>query len=140
MKADKVAILIKKAALEFDKSANPVLEKYDLSPAQYKVMKYIYSEYENGVRLVDLENFLSVTHPTAIGLVQNLEKKGYVVYRENPAHARSRLIWPTELALEKKEELETVGDQLEIMLTENLSDEEKKELIRLLRKLLKVDN
>ena len=136
MKIDKAAILIKKAALEFDKIANQTLEQYDLSAAQYKVMKYIFDEYENGVRLVDLENYSSMTHPTAIGLVQNLEKKGFCEYRENPNHARSRLIYPTDKALQLQAELEKVGGDLEQQLTQRLNDDEKKELIELLRKLL----
>ena len=140
MKYDKVAILIKKASLEFDKLANPILEKYDLSGAQYKVMKYIFSEYENGVRLVDLENYCSMTHPTAIGLVNNLQKKGFTEYRDNPNHARSRLIYPTKKALKIKDELDKVGDEIEDMVTANLSKQEKKQLVNLLRKMLYIDN
>lgn len=140
MKYDKVAILIKKASLEFDKLANPILEEYDLSGAQYKVMKYIFNEYENGVRLVDLENYCSMTHPTAIGLVNNLEKKGFTEYRDNPNHARSRLIYPTKKALKIKDELDKVGDEIEDMVTANLSKQEKKQLVNLLRKMLYIDN
>ena len=42
MKLYRAAILIKKAALESDKISNAVLEEYDLTTAQYKVMKYLY--------------------------------------------------------------------------------------------------
>ena len=140
MKTDKVAILIKKAALEFDKMANPSLDKFGISSAQYKVMKYIYNEYEDGVRLVDLEKYFSMTHPTAIGLVNNLEKSGYVEYKNNPNNARSRYIYPTKKALKKKEELDKVGEMLEDEMTKNLSKKEREELIDLLVKMLGVDN
>lgn len=73
MKLDKAAILIKKAALEFDKISNGILEEYDLTTSQYKVMKYLYEESD--VRIVDLEKYYSMSHPTTIGIVQNLEKK-----------------------------------------------------------------
>ena len=43
MKIDKVAILVKKAALEFDKLANPMFISYDLTAAQYKILKYLYT-------------------------------------------------------------------------------------------------
>ena len=36
MRLDKAAILIKKAALEFDKISNAVLEEHDLTVSQYK--------------------------------------------------------------------------------------------------------
>ena len=136
MNVDRSAILIKKAALEFDKISNAVLGEYDLTTAQYKVMKYLYDEAENGVRIVDLEKYYSMTHPTTIGIVQNLEKKGLVEYRENPNNARSRFIAPTEKAMKQKEELENIGEELEDELTKNLSEKEKERLIYLLKKMM----
>ncbi len=136
MKLDKSAILIKKAALEFDKISNAVLEEYNLTTAQYKVMKYLYEEAENGVRIVDLEKYYSMSHPTTIGIVQNLEKKGFVTYEENPNHARSRFIVPTKEAMQRQEELEAVGGKLEEELTHRLSLEERQELVRLLKKMM----
>ena len=136
MKLDKAAILIKKAALEFDKIAISVLEKYDLTPPQYRVIKYLYAEAENGVRTVDLEKYYSMTHPTTIGIIQNLEKKGFVEYRDNPSHARSRFIYQTEKAHEMKEELEAAGEELEKKLTGSLSETDRQQLVILLQKML----
>ena len=139
MKIDKAAILIKKAALEFEKISNAALEKYDLTTAQYKVMKYLYAEADSGVRIVDLEKYYSMSHPTTIGIVQNLEKKGLVVYRDNPHNARSRFIVPTEKALKLKDELEETGDDLEAELTKNLSEKERQRLVGLLQKMMGLD-
>ena len=136
MKLDKSAILIKKASLEFDKISNAVLEEYGLTTAQYKVMKYLYEEAENGVRIVDLEKYYSMSHPTTIGIVQNLEKKGFATYQDNPNHARSRYIVPTNEAMQRKEELEAVGGKLEEELTKRLSVKERQELVRLLKKMM----
>ncbi len=136
MRLDKAAILIKKAALEFDKISNTVLEEYDLTTPQYKVMKYLYAESKNGVRTVDLENYYSMTHPTTIGILQNLEKKGFVEYQENPNHARSRFIVPTEKASALQAELEEVGNELEMKLTDRLMEEERLQLVSLLQKML----
>ena len=136
MNLDKAAILIKKASLEFDKICNPVLGKYDLTNPQYRVMKYLYEEGDNGVRIVDLERYYSMSHPTTIGIVQNLEKKGLAEYRENPHHARSRYIAPTQKALAMREELEALGDELEKELTWRLSEEERLQLVGLLNKMM----
>ena len=136
MDLDKAAILIKKAALEFDKLSNAVLDEYGLTVAQYKVMKYLYEEADNGVRIVDLEKYYSTSHPTTIGIVQNLEKKGLVDYRENPNNARSRFIIPTEKALKLRDEIEGIGNELETELTKNLSDKERLRLIALLKKMM----
>ena len=139
MNLDVAAILIKKAALEFDKMANSILEEHGLTIAQYKVLKYIYSEYKSGVRIVDLENYYSMTHPTAIGLVSALEKNGMVEFHQNPNNVRSRFIYPTQAALEKREELEKIGNDLEARFTTNLTEEERLQLVSLLRKMLYIE-
>ena len=138
MNLDKAAILIKKAALEFDKLANGELEQYDLTISQYKVMKYLYAEGEKGVRIVDLERYYSMTHPTAIGIVQNLEKKGLIEYRQNPRDARSRFIAPSKKALAAQDALENVGSDLETVLTRHLTEKERLQLVALLRKILEI--
>ena len=53
MNIDKAAILIKKAALEFDKMSNPILAEYNLTASQFKVLKFLYSsEREQLVKLL----------------------------------------------------------------------------------------
>ena len=136
MDGDIAAILIKKASLEFDKMAGTILEEQDLTPAQFKVIKYLLEESETGVRIVDLERYFSMSHPTAIGIVQNLEKKGLATYRDNPNNARSRFIVPTEEGTRRREELEAVGKMIENRFTMALSGEERKELIDLLKKMM----
>ena len=137
MKLDKAAILIKKAALEFDKISNGILDEYDLTTSQYKVMKYLYEESD--VRIVDLEKYYSMSHPTTIGIVQNLEKKGLIEYRDNPNNSRSRFIVPSALALERRTELEGIGAELETELTKNLSERERERLITLLKKMMGIE-
>ena len=139
MDGDIAAILVKKASLEFDKMAGMILEEQDLTPAQFKVIKYLLEESENGVRIVDLERYFSMSHPTAIGIVQNLEKKGLAAYRDNPNNARSRFIVPTEEGLRRQEELEAVGRKIEDQFTINLSGKERAELIFLLKKMMGLD-
>lgn len=138
MKSDKVAILTKKAALEYDRLANSILQKYGLTGAQYKILKYLYTHEEKAVRQVDLERFYSLTHPTAIGLLEQLEKKGFVQRRVNPDDGRSRIVSLTPQAAEKRDELEMVGAALEKSFTAALSEEERGQLVALLQKLLSV--
>ena len=139
MNTDKIAILVKKAALEFDKIANPELANYDLTASQYKVLKFLYYQPQRTARVVDIERYYSMTHPTTIGLLDTLEAKGFITRVPNPDDARSRLILLTEQADEMQKELEKIGDSLEAMFTTSLSDAESKELAKLLRKLLNID-
>ena len=136
MRIDKVAILIKKAALGAEKMQMPILQSHDLSVAQYKFLKYLYSAPKESVRVVDLETEYAMTHPAVIDILKVLEKKGYTERLVNPEDARSKIVVLTEKAYAERQELEGLGDKMEEAVTKNLSAEEKKELIRLLHKLM----
>ena len=85
---------------------------------------------------MDLERQYSMTHPTTIGLLDALEKKGFTTRVENPNDARGKLIALTEKADTMQDELEALGTKIENKLTERLSDEEREQLAFLLNKLM----
>ena len=66
---DKVAILVKKASLLIEKNSNPYFAEYDLTAAQYRVIKFRYAQPTRTARVVDLERYYSMTHPTTLGLL-----------------------------------------------------------------------
>lgn len=136
MNIDKIAILIKKAALEAEKAQMPILQSHDLSVAQYKFLKYLYNAPRDSVRIVDLETYYSMTHPAVIDILKVLEKKGYTARIMNPEDARSKIVSLTEKAYAEQQELEGLGDKMEDSVTKNLSADEKREMIRLLHKLM----
>lgn len=136
MRTDKVAVLIKKTALVIDKFANQVLVPFDLTNTQYKIMKYLYANQDLPVRQADIEAKFSMTNPTVTGIIQNLEKKGFIIRAENPADKRSKLLVLTEQGLEMKEKLYQAGETIERQATANLTEEECDQLVRLLRKML----
>ena len=136
MNIDKIAILIKKAALEAEKVQMPILQSHDLSVAQYKFLKYLYNAPKDSVRIVDLEIYYSMTHPAAIDILKVLEKKGYTQRIVNPEDARSKIVSLTDKAYIEQSDLERLGNKMEESVTKNLSDDEKKEMIRLLHKLM----
>ena len=136
MNIKKAAILVKKAALEFDKVANPIFAEYDLTASQYKILKFLYTSDTRTARVVDLERQYSMTHPTTLGLLDQLEKKGFIRRVLNPNDARGKLIVLTEKADAMQDKLEILGDAVEEKLTQNLTAKETAQLIRLLSKLL----
>lgn len=137
---DKVAILIKKAALEFDKISNPIFAEYDLTASQYKVIKYLFTREKRTARVVDLEREFSMTHPTTLGLLGQLEKKGFTRRIDNPDDARGKLVALTAKADKMEEELTGLGLAVENKLTERLSEEERTKLVSLLQKLMGMED
>lgn len=136
MRTDRVAILVKKTSLVIDKFANQVLAPFDLTNTQYKIMKFLYANQDVPVRQADIEDKFSMTNPTVTGIIQNLEKKGFIIRAENPADKRSKLLVLTEQGMEMKEELYRAGETIERQATAKLTEEECDQLAQLLRKML----
>ena len=136
MKKDRVAIWIKKAALEVEKLSNQVLAPFELTHTQYKILMMLYHSKEQFIRQKDIETRLSMTNPSVTGIIQNLEKKGLVVRRQNQEDKRSKLIYLTEHAHELEPELSQLGKVLENQVTAYLTEEECKWLCKLLKKML----
>ena len=140
MNGDRIAVLIKTASIEFDKIANPILADYDLTASQCRVLKFLFMQQNQSARIVDIEKECAITHPTVLGLLETLEKKGFVLKIVNPKDARSKLISLTSKAKKMQMELETTVAKIDHMWVENLSEHERKELQRLLQKLLKTES
>ena len=140
MNGDRIANLIKTASIEFDKIANPILAEYDLTASQCRVLKFLFVQQNQNARIVDIEKECVITHPTVLGLIDSLEKKGFVLKIVNPKDARSKLISLTPKAKEMQMELEAIVAKINLMWVENLSEQERKELQKLLQKLLRLEN
>ena len=134
MNNKKIAILIKKLALEFDKISNPSLAPYDLTPTQFKILKYLY-DHDNVIGM-DIQNAFSMTNPTVTGIIQNMENGGWIERAVNPNDSRSKIIKLTEKAINKKTELYELGENLEKTFTKDLTKTEQNELLELLNKMM----
>lgn len=139
MLKERITILLKKASLEAEKKQLPILKEVDLTVSQYKFLKYLYQRSNENTRLTDLEDFFSLTHPAAIDIIKILEKKDYVKRVVNPNDKRSKLIVLTEKAIKNKDFLIDLGQDMEDSVTENLTEEEIKQLALLLKKILNCD-
>ena len=140
MNGDRIAVLIKTASIEFDKIANPILANYDLTASQCRVLKFLFMQQNHNARIVDIEKECAITHPTVLGLLDSLEKKGFVLKIVNPKDARSKLISLTPKAKEMQMELEAIFANIDHVWVKNLSAQERKDLQRLLQKLLKTES
>ena len=139
MNSNRIAVLIKTAAIEFDKMANPILADYDLTASQCRILKFLFMQQNQNARIVDIEKECATTHPTVLGLLDSLEKKGFVLKIANPKDARSKLISLTPKAKNMQHELEIVVAKIDHSWVEHLSEQERKEFQKLLQKLLKIE-
>lgn len=136
MSNDKVAILIKRAALVVEKMSNHVLAPYELTHTQYKILMVLFRNKGKQIRQADIETHFSMTNPSVTGIIQNLEKKGLVQRIQNPDDKRSKLLTLTEQAVSMEQELRAQGESLEKQVTAKLTEDESRQLIVLLKKIL----
>lgn len=133
---DKVAILIKKTALVVEKLSNHMLVPYELTHTQYKILMVLFRNKGKQIRQADLEAHFSMTNPSVTGIIQNLEKKGLLERVQHPDDKRSKLLKLTEQAISIEKELYALGESIEMQITKNLTAEESKQLIVLLKKVM----
>ena len=137
MNHERIVILIKKLALESDKQALAILAPAELTPSQFKIIKFLFWQGDTHIRQVDIEKHFSMTNPTVTGLLKNLEEKDWIRREVNPEDSRSKIICLTDAALTRKEELYTYGEQIEEALIHDLTEKEREMLEKLLKKLVK---
>ncbi len=137
MYVDRASVLTRITALYVDKLANQIFAPFNLSLAQYKILGYLYHRPEKTVTTAELEEHFQMSHSTSVGLLNNLEKDGWISRLKGKG--RSKVIEATEKALSVKDELEAAGMELEAAFTEKLSAEEVQEYIRLSLKILDME-
>ncbi|KHD45978.1 MarR family winged helix-turn-helix transcriptional regulator [Streptococcus hongkongensis] len=140
MKDEHIGVLIKMASLEFDRQANHLLLKENITPSQFKILKYLTLRPQATVRQIDLESFFGMTNPTVTGIIQNLEKKGLITRQDHPLDKRSKVLLLTESALAMHDKIIGISNRIEANFTKNLQEEDTKLLKPLLIKLLNTAN
>lgn len=140
MRKGKIAVLIKKSSLIFDKYINQLLVPYQLTSSQFRILMLLYISPSCSIRQVDIEEMFSMTNPTVTGLIHNLEKNGLVERVENPKDKRSKLLALTEYAESKRVEFIALADNIEMEMTKGLSEEETDILSELLMKVMEKHN
>lgn len=107
------------------------VKKYDLTCSQLRALGYI---DRNGGRVTQkqLEDFLEVSHPTVVGLINRLEKNGFVKCHFDEKNKKRKIVFADEKAEALSEDMAKNRIQTEEMLLNGLSAEEIAELERLL--------
>ena len=116
-------------------SADESMADRGLTLAQARVLGFL--ENSGGYATQkDIEKFLAVSHPTATGIVNRIERKEFISCYTDPSDRRNKVVAMTTKALELGEQIRAEIAQSERQLTEGLSQEELEERRRLLGKLL----
>lgn len=112
---------------------NNLLKDTDITVMQLRVLKYLQRHPEES-QIADLSEFFDVSHVSMIHVVNALEDKGYV-RREPIRRSRGKKIILTDEGKKLADDNEGRIDQLEEAMTDGFTEEEKEELLRMLKKI-----
>ena len=127
--------LLKQISDRLKAAADENMARQGLTISQARLLGFV-GRSGGSVMQRDIEGFLSVSHPTVVGIVSRLEKKGFVSCRTDECDRRNKLVSLTEKTEEMWEQLRAEMAEEERWLVRGLSQEEEDTLLALLRRIL----
>ena len=131
---EKILFLIRHIEGSLKKDIDMQFRENDLTFSQTQVLSLI---FRNGgsISQKKLQEDLQVSHPTVVGLVQRLEKSGFISCRKDEKDQRNKVISLTKRAEDFHKQMIQHFEDNDKKMQKDFSDEELHELERLLNKL-----
>ncbi|MBQ1325080.1 MAG: MarR family transcriptional regulator [Solobacterium sp.] len=107
----------------------------DLTFAQGGMIHYLYRHREEPIYQKDLEKRFDIRRSTATGILQNLEKNGYICRSCDAGDARMKQIVLTQTALDMEEAVRLLAEEDEALFCRGMSEEEINRLMDLLGRI-----
>ena len=111
------------------------LTQYDVTPAQIRVLLYIH-HHGGQVPQCEVIKHLKVKPSTANGILYRMEEKGFVTRSVSDSDARYRLIRLTEKGERQQTEFRRLLMEVESLMTQGWTPEERELFVRLLDKIV----
>ena len=130
--------LIKHLNKMFEQQINENMISVNVTRSQMEVLVYTYIKNKDGIEVnqVDLEKDLNLKNPTVTGLISRLEKKGYMKREKSSKGPNYKSVLITDEGIRIIEEGKRITDNVEKEMFSVLDKDEKKELTRLLQKVI----
>lgn len=91
---------LKKVQIMLEQNMNKILGKYDLTSSQAPIIGYIYRAEETGIEIQqkDIEEYFYLKNPTVTGILDRLEKKGFVARKISDKDRRKKIVTLTNVS------------------------------------------
>ena len=132
---ENVFSLIRHIDAQIKKEIDAQFKENDLT---YSQSHLLYQVGKNGgsISQKELQSRLKVSHPTVVGLVQRMEKSGFLYSRVDEKDKRNKMIYLSQKAEDfHKKLMKSRSENIQKVL-KGFSEEEKSELERLLNKMI----
>lgn len=118
-----------------EKNANNALRGQNLTISQSGVLVLLDKKEGKTATFKELEKSFGVSQPTMVGILSRLEQKKLVEFSDDPEDRRIRRARLTQMGADKCKEGYKHMKSAEELLLNGLTEEEKKEFLRLLVKI-----
>lgn len=130
---DLLGYALRRAQLQVFQGVTEAFAPHDLRPAQFSALAII--EQQPGIMQAELARALAIEPPQAVLLLNKLEKRGLAMRIRSQSDRRSYGVYLSRQGELLLQELKGVALQSDRQTTAALSDAERDELLRLLKKL-----
>lgn len=125
-----IGFLLSKAYQRAWATLREEIEPFDLTPPQFALLSFLWQQ--DGLTQVELSEKGQIDRSTVGGLIDRLERGGLLERRQHPQDRRAYKIYLTEQGKALESTLSACADRSLQRFTSGLSEEEVKELRRIL--------
>lgn len=118
-------------------SFHDLYEKENLSKLQNWIIRYLYENRDKDNYQRDIEAVFHIARSTATGILQSLEKQGYLTRKASEQDARMKHLELTQKAITLQEEILHKIEQTESILIREIPREEVETFLRVLNQMQK---
>lgn len=115
-----------------------ILEPYQLTVAQYKVLQHLFWHHPNGLGIKELSEHLGLAKSTISGIVDRVERDEWVKREPDAEDARKIVVQLTQKGVDVFKKIPKDREEFWRNTIGKLSENEQKTLLELLKKLEKV--
>lgn len=130
-----LSYLLIKASRQLRNKLDKTLKAFNITAAQFSVMHQIQSS-EQPITAAEIAQRLGSDRPTISGIINRLERKGIVLKVHNPEDKRSSYLQIVKEFNQLVDRITTISDGLTVDIFSIYSEEEAKQLIRMLHELI----
>lgn len=113
------------------------IDNESISSAQKRVIVYLYEQKDNSdIFQRDVEQYLSIRRPTATRMLNNMEENGLIRRESVDYDGRLKKLTLTEKSIDLYNEIFNDIDTVERNMTRGLTEDEKKEFLRIAGKII----
>lgn len=134
-----ISLLIKKISEDINKKCNNDLKAWGITLSRMRILGYVKFRQEDGLLTSqkDIENHFEVSHPTVVGVLNNLKEKGLITTSADENDKRIRRVFVTPRENEFHSYITKTTLETNTQLLDGISFEEQQVLLKLLHKIKK---